>query len=361
MPVERWLRAVAVSVLTSGLLIASSDAFAEEEARFPNLHGEISFELQNDWTYRSGDEDDEINDLYVTIEPSFSLGLNERVSLEASLVLEPVFDPQPAESRYFDDQGLFVEQLFLQYATGRWGVRAGKINPHFGIAWDAAPGIYGVDFAEDYEITERIGVGGFLRLGNDRVGFHRLAADVFFLDTSFLSRSALNDRGRLERSDGGPSNTGDPRSFALALEGEGIPRLPGLGYQLGLSRQEAGRDGRDEYGYAAGLVYRFSPRENLDVELLSEYVYQRGAEGERRSRHYSTQGSAIRWKRWNLGLSSTLRDLDGGGGARDYLFQASVGYEFEMGLAIDFGWRYSREDGVETNGLGALVRYTVEF
>jgi hypothetical protein len=359
MPTERWLRAVAVSALSSGLLIGSAAAFAEEEESFPNVRGEILCKLENSWTYRSDDGDSELNDLYLTIEPSFSFGLTERISLEAGLVLEPVFDPRPAESRYLTDEGLFAEQLFLQYATGRWGVRAGKINPHFGIAWDAAPGIYGVDFAEDYEITERIGVGGFLRLGNDRAGLHRLTADVFFLDTSFLSRSALNDRGRVKRSDGGPSNTGDLRSFALTLESEEIANLPGFGYHLGFSRQEAGRGGRDEYDYAAGLVYGFSPREDVEVELLSEYVYQRGAEGERQSRHYHTQSGTLSWKGSNLALSYTLRDLDGGD--RDHLFQASVGYELAMGLAIDVGWRYVREDGIGNDGLGARISYTAQF
>ena len=239
-------------------------------------------------------------------------------------------------------------------------MRAGKVNPHFGIAWDAAPGLYGVGFAEDYEITERIGAGGFVRFGSDRFGMHRLAADLFFLDTSYLSKSTFDDRGRARRSDGGPSNTGRPESFAITLESEELPKFPGSGYHLGFSRQATERGGRDEYGYVVGLTYAFTPHEDVDVEILSEYVYQWGAEGERQNRHYYTQSGAVYWKRWNLAISSTLRHLHDGG-SRDYLLQASVGYEFEMGLAIDAGYRYVREDGIENDGLGALVSYTVEF
>jgi len=354
------MRALTTSVLLSGLLIGSRSASAEDEERYPNVHGKILFELQNDWTFSSEDDDNERNDLHFTIEPSFSFGFTEELSLEAGLVLEPVFDPGPARSRYVDDQGVFVEQLFLQYDTGRWGLRAGKINPPFGIAWDAAPGIYGVDFAEDYEITERIGAGGFFRLGSDRFGVHRLAADVFFLDTSYLSKSFLNDRGRTRRSDGGPSNTGRPESFAITLESEELPRFPGLDYHLGFSRQETERGGRDEYSYVAGLTYAFTPHEDVDVEILSEYVYQWGTGGERQNCHYYTQSGAVYWKGWNLALSSTLRHLHDGG-SRDYLFQASVGYEFERGLAVDVGYRFAREDGVGNNGLGALVSYTLTF
>ncbi|MCP4036270.1 MAG: hypothetical protein GY733_04980, partial [bacterium] len=132
-----------VSLLCCALVLSPAQAIAEQQQSFFTAHGNISFETQNDSTYRSQDDESEINDLYLTIEPNFAFGFGEQVSLETALVLEPVSDPGPSENRYVEDQGIFVEQLFLQYATRRWGVRAGKLNPHFGIAWDVAPGIYG--------------------------------------------------------------------------------------------------------------------------------------------------------------------------------------------------------------------------
>lgn len=44
-------------------------------------------------------------------------------------------------------------------------MQTGKLNPGFGIAWDKAPGIYGTDLAEDYEISERISVFGTRQVG----------------------------------------------------------------------------------------------------------------------------------------------------------------------------------------------------
>jgi hypothetical protein len=201
-------------------------------------------------------------------------------------VLEPVADPPPGRDRWFDDEGLFLETLFLRWEWDRFSLHAGKFNPAFGFAWGLAPGIYGVDFAEDYEITERIGFGGTIEFGNAAVGRHRLGADAFFVDTSPLSRSLLHDRGRTRRSDGGPSNTLSPESFSITLRGGGIPRLPGLTYNLGFANQHrADAGGRSERTAVAGLTYGFSPLEYLGIELLSEYAHLHHAEGENERRH----------------------------------------------------------------------------
>ena len=169
----------------SGLFLASP-ALAEEVAPF-TLSGEISIEVQNDYTYESDDPAAELNDLYTTIEPSFSLYLGSGLSIESGLVLEPVKDA--VDDRAFEDEGLYVETLFLQYEGDGWAVFGGKFNPGFGIAWDATPGIWGTDFAEDYEMTERVGFGGSVDLVAGSAGTHTLSASTFFADTSFLSGS----------------------------------------------------------------------------------------------------------------------------------------------------------------------------
>jgi hypothetical protein len=140
---------------------------------FPNLRGEILIELRSD-----SDFDSTARDQYLKVEPAFSIGLSEHFSIEAGFVLEPVANPPPGRDRWFDDEGFFVETLFLRWEWDRFSLHAGKFNPAFGFAWGLAPGIYGVDFAEDYEITERIGFGGTIEFGDAAVGRHRLGTDV---------------------------------------------------------------------------------------------------------------------------------------------------------------------------------------
>ncbi len=102
--------------------------------------------------------------------------------------------PEPGEA-YFEDIGVFVETLGLAYQFGAVTLFGGKFNPTFGIAWDVAPGIYGADLADDYELTERIGGGGAVTLGGGDFGRHTLTGQVFFLDTSVLSQSWGTESG----------------------------------------------------------------------------------------------------------------------------------------------------------------------
>ena len=194
------------------------------EESFPRLEAEISIEIQNDNTFDSDDSTAEANELFTTTEPYLRFRATPELSLDAGLVLEPTTAPGPNEDRVFEDHGVYFEQLFLNYETSTFAVYGGKFNPPFGTAWDITPGIYGVDFAEDYELTERIGLGGALNLGGDGIGgggfgAHRLAANVFFADTSVLSESALTNRGRTKRSTGGVSNTEELSSLSLTLDG----------------------------------------------------------------------------------------------------------------------------------------------
>lgn len=349
-----------MGVALTALFLALTTRPAKAEI---HLSGEVNFELQNDRTYRSSDRDAHINDLYFTIEPSLSLEFFDGFSLEAAGVLEPVFDPEGHKNRWIDDHGFFIEELYLKYSFDRYTIRAGKFNPTFGLAWDLAPGVYGPDFAEDYEITERVGIGGAIELGNDEIGSHVLVADAFFLDKSVLSESTLNNRGHTRERDGGVSNTGDLRSFAIALQGSEMPRLPGLTYHLGFEQQHGGRGERNERGYVAGLQYAFSPVEEIEVELLSEFVYKHFADGLDQSQRYFTQSALVGWHGWYAATSYTKRDthsnVDRSMG--DYLFQATVGYEFPIGLGVHLAWRYAKEDEQKVDGVGLLLTYALAF
>jgi hypothetical protein len=342
----------------------------EIEESYPRIHGVVLVELQNDSTFGSEDSEREQNDLYLTIESTLSAVFTPHLSLEAGLVFEPVFDPESGSNRWLGDQGLYLEALFLAWQSERLGLRAGKFNPDFGFAWELAPGVFGVDFAEDYELTERIGLGGFVELGNDRVGSHALGADLFFLDHSALSDSLVKKRGRTRLSNGGPSNTGKLESFSLTLQGSEIPWLSGLTYNVGFASQRAGRGGRSERDYVAGLTYAFRLFADLDSELLAEYAYLDNANGEAEDRQYLTLSSAIYRGGWNFAVSCTLRERDVAtdGEIRDSLFQVSTGYTFPLRegasfgeLGIDVGWRLAREEGVRSHGFGALLAYAIAF
>ena len=328
------------------------------------IDGTILFEVQNDHAFDSDDPSAEINDLFATVEAALGLNFNEIFSVQSLFVLEPVLDPRPFDDRYFEDHGLFVEELYFQAQFENYRFFVGKFDATFGTAWDAAPGIYGVDFAEDYELVERIGGGGEVAFEGTRAGDVTFTGSVFFTDTSVLSESAFTNRGRTRIAAGGASNTESLESFSITVDGENVPGLEDLTYHLGYRHQSAGRgDVDDEDGFVAGIQKAFALSEDVTLETILEGVYLSNDSGSANDTVYFTAGGALLHGPWNLSTSFTLRDQDvpGGPDNNDRLFQVSGGYAFDFGLTADAGYRYSREGGVETHIFGLLFTYEYEI
>lgn len=353
-------------LLAAALIATAPHAFAAEKS-WPRIEGAVAVEVQNDGAFQSDDAGNERNDLFTKIEPEATLHLVPGLTLFAHGVLEPVRDAAPGEDRFFEDQGLFVEDLWLAYEKDWAAVKGGKFTPNFGVAWDRAPGIYGSDFAEDgYELSERIGFEGRATAGNEAWGEHTLSLSTFFLDTSVLAHSALTGRGTLGLADGGVSNTEDFSSFAVSLDGKGVGGVAGLAYHLGFVRQQQGQDGTTaERGVAVALYHegvKLAP--GLSLAPLVEIVRFSNFGGtDGLSRRFITASGRLDWRNWNLAVSFTGRRTETADGptADDHLLQVSAGYTFDFGLAADVGWRQTNEDNVQTNTFGARLAYTYEF
>ena len=373
-------KAVMAAIVCAGLGLLAGGAGAEEFA--PRITGELAIEVQNDWTYESDDEDSELNDLFTTTELDLNAFATEHLYLNAHLTLEPVLDPDPRDDRFFEDHGLFAEALNLNYETDAFHIFGGKFGPNFSIVYDAAPGIYGTDIAEDdIELSERIGFGGSVTFGDDGLAFqdagigrHSVSTSVFFADTSLLTESLFTGRGNVDEDDGGPSNTGTPESFTLALDGEEIPQLPGMRYHLGFARQAVDRvldddgaavgDIADEYRVVAAVEWGVEITEDLSITPLLEYVHFWNAGGlGSQDRDYVTASTLFEYQNWNLALAYTGRfiDDDAGEDFDDFQVQVSAGYTFDFGLSADIGWKFSEEENVETQIFGTFLAYSLEF
>lgn len=341
------------------LLVASSGVSAEEVT--PRVELEVDVELQDDGNFTSDDPDNEFNELSTKIEPAIGLYLLPGLSVQSVLVFEAIDNTQPGEDRYFDQHGLYVQELYLLYEQPAFALYGGKFNPGFGIAWDAAPGVYGTEVAEDaYEQTERIGFGGALNFGGEGIGGegfgeHSLAAQSFFADTSVLSESLGEPRGPLRLSDGGPANTEDLSSFSLTLDG-GFPELPGApGYHLGFLRNEGGPGSpEDEYGLAGALFAEIPLGEETSLSPILEYVHLENAGAEVDDQDIVTGGATLAHGPWNLALSHSSLSGDG-----DDIHQSqiSVGYSFDFGLDVDLGYKHNREGDVDSHTVGVLLHY----
>ena len=352
---------------------AGEPAAEGADEAFPRLEVEVDIELQNDLTFESDDRDAEQNELFTTTEPALGLYLLPGLSIQAGLVLEPVKDPAARDDRFFEDHGLFAEQLYLTYEQDAFSLYGGKFNLPFGVAWDLAPGVYGTDVAEDfYEQVERIGFGGSVTFGGDGLGGagfgeHTFSAQTFFLDTSALSESLITERGRTRESDGGVGNTEDFSSFAFSLDGGDFPGLPvDLNYHLGVIYQEGGEgDPEDELGFAAGLYGGVEITDDLSIEPIVEFVHFEDAEGLDQQRDIVTAGAAVLYGPWNLSLSYSGVFTDPGQDDVEDLdldqYQISAGYAFDFGLDVDLGYKFVEEEDVETHVVGVILHYVFDF
>lgn len=348
---------LAAPLLTAGLVAFAPAALAQDAPKsYPHISGELSLEAEDDWTVDSEDPTAELNDIFATIELAAALHFTEAFSLNGSFLIEPVFDA--VDDREFEDHGFFAEELYLKYDAGVAAVFIGKFNPTFGTAWDLTPGIYGADFAEDYELSERIG-GGVAVPFNAAGAEHTVTLNAFFADTTFLSESAGQNRGRTRESDAGPSNTEDPSSFSLTLDG-GLPTTD-LSYHLGTRYQTGGTgDVGDDIGFVAGLNGEWDLGDETSIMAIGEVAYFDDQDASNSNGIYGTVGGAYSWSQWTASASYSLREQENGLSA-DHLIQTSLGYEFDFGLGVELGYRYGEEAKVDSHTLGALLSYSIIF
>ncbi|MGB7205066.1 MAG: hypothetical protein WBD37_06305, partial [Anderseniella sp.] len=262
---------IIMSAILSGPAFSADLAASDTLGQYPSLSGEFLIEVQSDNTFDADDPGAEISDTFATVEVALDFNLSEIFTVHTDLILEPTIDPSPFDDRIFEDHGAYAETLHLIVNLGQFTLFGGKINPAFGTAWDITPGIYGVDFAEDYEITERIGFGASYTFEGGDSGKHVLQVATYFADTSELSNSIITRRGRTSVADGGASNTEDFSSFAVALDGSDVAILPGLSYHVGFRFQQAGQgDTADETGFVFGLKQEIESAEGTKFELNGE-------------------------------------------------------------------------------------------
>jgi hypothetical protein len=151
-------KAAAIALLLAS--VVNSPVYADDDGGAkPLLEGELETGLSTDWNFSSDDPTAEIVDLYAEAALAVKFNAANWVAFNLGLTLEPVLDPLASTDRYFGDHGLYVDTLNIQVEHAGFMAVAGKFGPGFGTAWDVTPGIYGTDFAEDYELSEMIGFG----------------------------------------------------------------------------------------------------------------------------------------------------------------------------------------------------------
>lgn len=359
LPTGRTLTRTGVAGLIS--LLAAGQANAQDGFT-PFVSGELLFELENDNVLSSTDPAAEFNSLYPTVELGAVIGLTPVFSINFGLTLEQVLEPD--SDNYFQDIGIFIDHVNIQADLMGATVVAGKFAPTFGKAWEEAPGLFGPDLAEDYEITEMIGFGISYPFDAGENGTHTFNANAFFVDTTVMSESLLTNRGRVTLADGGPANTGRLDNFSLTLDGEEIAAAPGLSYNFGFTYLSAGvGDAADQQGYVFGLMHSTDLANGATVGLIGEIVYFNNAGGTLDDATYFTAGFSFEKDSWHGELAGTIRQISlaDGGADTTSLLQVSGGYVFENEVDLTVGYAYVDEVGTTSHTVGIQLSKSFSF
>lgn len=376
----------------------------EQPETYPHISGELRAEIENNASFSaiSGAPDKKQNLIFNTFQPEIAVEFNENLSFETEFTVEPIEDPEDFDNQEFDREGVFIEQAYLNWEKDRFSAKLGKFQPTFGLAFEASNDLFGDEYAfgyegfsDDVEVTERLGGSFGVNVGNEAIGKNTLSLDVFQADTTNLSRSGFRHREKLDRRDGGPSNTGNPNSFGINLIGEDLPFLSGLTYHLGFVYQKSDKieftdedmddvlddgaldpdfTGRAQRGYVGDLIYSFPLNDRVELKLLTEFLYLDNADGEANHirRLLTVAGSTVIDKNLYVGFSYARRTNDlsnefddqAEGDARDFLLQTSAAYFKELGpgkIGLEVAVRRSREEGDRFRTLGFRLIYRAEF
>lgn len=368
--------------VTVGLALSAAPVHAQSEAGQPQTSGvvfggSVEAKLQRD---RVVPPDESQGKAFSDTSMEAKVGLFAKISpswsLRSVLKLERVKDHD--ENASFRDEGAWVDQLYFSYDASVGSAYVGKIHPRFALGWDVAPGLYGADFAEGYELTEKIGIGLAYRLPTS-YGDHKLTAEAFYADTTALSKSVgaqpkaderlVTRTSGVRKSDGGVSNTEDLSSFAVTLVGRAMPVAPKLEYALGFAKLAKGEGTQTEESRSAATLRLAEGGVGFGVSTtpLLEVVEVRNAEGAQDVKiSHQLAGLDAGFRDWTFSVvihSRTTRTP--AGVVKDRLDTVSVGYDLSTwmleGSAAKLGWKRAEENHVAVTTTGLALTYELKF
>ncbi|MFA5120236.1 hypothetical protein [Zavarzinia sp.] len=358
--------------LGAAALLAPAAAFAD--STYPLINSETTIEIQNDGLVHTNDPAGKTyDDLHMKLEQETGLFLTPEFGIKSQITVEPLMTPEG--NRFFANTGAYLEQLYAQYRTSVAGVYAGKFDPLFGRAYDNAPGIYGTDFASDYELTEADGVGGVVNFGNDQLGHYELRGAAFTLDTTFLSESLFTrptgtnprtDRPRRFTLDqGGLYNTGSLDNVAFDLSVFGIRALPGLMAYVSFESLGNGTPGASrQTGEAAGLEYTIDLGDDNSLIPRLEVAHFENFDGDPATNAlYSTASVEFDHGPWDVAAIAGDRKYHatevGGADYHDHLREISAGYTFEDGPKVELSAATESDNAIANTLIGAKLTWSL--
>ncbi|HYG07115.1 MAG TPA: hypothetical protein VD865_12020 [Stenotrophomonas sp.] len=350
-------------LLVTGALsvLAASAPARADSGRYPNVGMDYNAVMQYDFSRSEGSgatDPRNTTDFYPDISSTFYLRFSPDDQVRLSTELNPINPPNPGQKRNFGDLGLVINELDYYKLTAHTQWQVGKVPVLFGRAAAMAPGLYTNDFVSTYDLQGVLGANFAYRYFGQSVGMIQPGVAVYTADTTELSRPFLRSGGRLQRSDGGPANTGKPDSYALTVDWDSIPALPFLEMEAGYMRNRAGVDqpdsgpADDEIIKVVSARYIWAPASSADLDTtlrgryfdvvpFVEYAHVDNEDAVAgNDTAYLTTSVTVDYGPWAFGATRTdkRRPWASGAGRNDYLNELSCTYNvtgmFNVGLSV---------------------------
>lgn len=345
--------------------------------------GVMTLTLESDQTLNRANDIPPFNNTYSEPEVDWYVNAGDHFAINGLFKMEQVRSVTKSDA--FEAEGAWAEQLYGTILFDPLQIYGGKIHPRFGRAWDDTPGVFGTDFAEDYELVEKIGVGAAVDLrwqGAHTVSFEAFQADTSFLSNSIFAHPKITDPdvlrpGRLHRDDGGVSNTGKPNNYAIALSGRQIPGMRGFTYNIGWAIQRGSDTAHEltERSFVVGARWELPMTSRITAVPIFEYAHVNNQGGADVRADYVTAAVAFELGQgWSASLNATVKpvnDRENLDKRTDHLFGASIGYDLGSlfkkevrwldGLGVELGYKHERVEHADLNTVGLLFTYERSF
>ena len=193
---------------------------------------------------------------------------------------------------------------------------------------------------------------------------------TFFNDTSGLSSSAIQNRGRERTNDGTAGNTSTLSSYTMTIEGQKLFGKENLFYNFGYRSLGVNNNGlnKREIGYSGNLEYLYKVSNETSIIPLIEIVKINNFTGlNNREARYVTTSLIGKYSRWTASVASVLRDISHNYptastvNTHDKELQLSIGYKFTNDLAIDVSRAHIEENGHNASMVGVIFSYLYKF
>ncbi len=388
-----------VNVLAQNQVVKDSrpaiDIFDNAEGLgLDKIFNNFILDINSNDNYRAENSKNQYRETNATVRHFTTMHLGKGLSFNTQINLSPFYkdsenDKRAASAngggdRIFEDEGLFLREIYLRYNKEKYTLIAGKMNLNYGYAWRWDRGIWTFELAEKYRQVNKIAVGGVYRIGNQKTtGQYNFNFNVFKNDRKYLDNSLITKSDSIYKSDALAGDGSLLQSYLASVDikfdfGEKEKLSYNFGYinlavnnrmtQVPLAKLQ------DQKGFVVGMRYQYPIAQNYDIDGLVEYSKMNNLNGNSDFNEHYFSANIINklYNNWNVtfGYSRYESNLMQTNGLNQSLSEVSFGYEFNKNsffdrLVLQTGYKNSRNDYggnlAMKDSVGFLLRYYKGF